>query len=398
LTAVSTFTWLDHRDDDQQRVRDALAAFDQPGIVDPLGFGVVRDTFSEMLFPGVSTVQTRARYFVFVPWVYQRLDRERVAPQDGARRARDLELALIEALLRGTAEGERQGIIGRFSRQRTKQLPSFVYWGGLGRWGIRRFPGTRQEYVASLGRRSTRHQVEQDEVDPRVPWPGLPEEPDGLLQESTLALVPSEADFLRDRVLRATKGTYLELLVRDSTPEQDGREPWSHPLAADASPHIREQLHHARLFAVATLGAALLYNRLLSELLEEDGHEPLRTDYHARVDEWLDEVDAMHHDFATWDREALWALVDRENPRAHASRAFIDRWLDRVVRDPRAAAAHPEVVRDLIAQESRIKGPRAKLANRRARERSPGPQGGALMVFRWPQVRQIVGDIHAGLA
>lgn len=55
-------------------MREALAAFDQPGIVDPLGLGMVRDAFSEMLFPGLSTVQTRARYFLLVPWAYRRLD------------------------------------------------------------------------------------------------------------------------------------------------------------------------------------------------------------------------------------------------------------------------------------------------------------------------------------
>jgi hypothetical protein len=73
VVAVSTFSWLDHRDEDQRRVREALSAFDQPGMVDPLGFGVVRDAFSEMLFPGISTVQTRARYFLLVPWAYRRL-------------------------------------------------------------------------------------------------------------------------------------------------------------------------------------------------------------------------------------------------------------------------------------------------------------------------------------
>ena len=88
MVAVSTFTWLDHRDDDQQRIRDALAAFDQPGIVDPLGLGVVRVAFSDTLFPGLSTVQTRARYFLLVPWVYRELDRRKVAARDGAQQTR----------------------------------------------------------------------------------------------------------------------------------------------------------------------------------------------------------------------------------------------------------------------------------------------------------------------
>src|SRR5437016_2751291 len=111
MSAISTFTWLDHREDDAQRVREALAAFDEQGMVDPLGFGVVRDAFSEQLFPGISTVQTRARYFLLVPWVYRRLDDEGVPPSEGTTRARELEVALIEALLRGSTDPA--GIIGR---------------------------------------------------------------------------------------------------------------------------------------------------------------------------------------------------------------------------------------------------------------------------------------------
>lgn len=43
----------------------------EPGTLDELGIGSIRDTFSDELFPGTSTIQTRARYFLFVPWIMQ---------------------------------------------------------------------------------------------------------------------------------------------------------------------------------------------------------------------------------------------------------------------------------------------------------------------------------------
>lgn len=389
MTAVSTFTWLDHREDDQQRVRDALAAFDQPGIVDPLGFGTVRDTFSEMLFPGLSTVQTRARYFLFVPWAYRRLDVERVPPSRGRQRARELELATIEALRRGS--DDRRGIIGRVSRGTTQQLPSFMYWGGLGRWGIRGFVGSRQEYVATLERRR------QADGGVEAVWLGLPPEPDGVFEETTLALSADEAEFLRDRAVHATRGTYLELLLRDGHSGLDGDAPWTHPLAADTPADIAAQLHHARLFAYAVWGAALLYNTELSQLLAADGQTPLGADYQSWLAEWADTVEGLAGEYTVWDREELWALVAAVNPRALRSRAFVDWWLDHVVSDPRGALGDQEVRRRLRNREAQIKGARAKLASRRARERSPGPQGGDLMVFRWTQARRIIADIHEGL-
>lgn len=34
-----------------------------------LGFAPIRDAFADYFFPGTSTIQTRARYFLFVPWI-----------------------------------------------------------------------------------------------------------------------------------------------------------------------------------------------------------------------------------------------------------------------------------------------------------------------------------------
>ena len=388
---VSTFTWLDHRDEDQERVREALAAFDQPGIVDPLGFGAVRDAFSDLLFPGLSTVQTRARYFLFVPWTYQRLEREGVPASRGLERARALEIATIEALRRGSDD---EGVIGRHSRAGTRQLPSFIYWGGLGRWGIRAFAGSRQEYIAGLDRRRQRaqHSAAHEPL-----WPGLPAEPNGIFEETTLSLTAAEAEFLRDRAVAATRGSYLEGLLRDGHRGLDGNTPWSHPLALEAPAAIREQLHHARLFAYAVQGAELLYNVVLSTMLEEDGAAPLAVDYDERFARWCEEVEAREQEYARWDREQFWSVVATANPRAVRARGFIDWWLDQAATDPRAVRGSAEARRRLRSREAQIKGARAKLANRRARERFPSAQGGALMLFRWPQSRRIIADIHEGL-
>ena len=55
--------------------------------LDELGFGPIRDAFSDHFFPGISTIQTRARYLLFVPWVYLRIERERRGPPRGTQAA-----------------------------------------------------------------------------------------------------------------------------------------------------------------------------------------------------------------------------------------------------------------------------------------------------------------------
>lgn len=58
---------------------DVINLFRQKDTRDELGLGVVRDVFADILFPGTSTTQTRARYFLFVPWIYHDLERRRRA-------------------------------------------------------------------------------------------------------------------------------------------------------------------------------------------------------------------------------------------------------------------------------------------------------------------------------
>jgi len=50
-----------------------LALFKERGTRDELGLGAVRDNLAEALFPGTSTIQTRLRYMLIVPRIYQRI-------------------------------------------------------------------------------------------------------------------------------------------------------------------------------------------------------------------------------------------------------------------------------------------------------------------------------------
>ena len=383
--------WLDHRQQDAERVRAALAALDDPGMVDPLGFGIIRDAFSDLLFPGTSTIQTRARYFLFVPWIFQLLDEQRVTGAAAAARIRKMELDLIQALLEGSDDPD--GIIGQRSWPNTKALPSLIYWGGLGTWRIRRFAGTRYDYFNSLDQ-----PTRADEEEFSRWHPGLPPQPEDLFDATSLDLEIDEADFLRDQILGTAGDSYLAILVRDGSLHEVTDTPWAHPQAHAAPPEIREHVNHAKLFAVATWGAGLVYNDWLSSLLKKDGFEGLSVDYRAMAEDWLVQMDLYSRDFSTWDREAFWFLVRGQSGRVPEGLvSFVDSWLDQVLADPSSVLTDDGVRSRLRDREASIKGARAKLASRGARERSATAQGAQMQLFRWPTVRRVLADIHAGL-
>ncbi len=57
----STFTWLDHSERDRHRMLDLIDRFRESEARDELGFGVVQNTFADMLFPGTVTFPERSR-------------------------------------------------------------------------------------------------------------------------------------------------------------------------------------------------------------------------------------------------------------------------------------------------------------------------------------------------
>src|SRR4029453_8528067 len=145
----SVLAWLDHDEAERRRMQEVIELFRERDTVDELGIGSVRDAFSNLLFPGTSVLHSRARYHLFIPWIYLELERRHVSSADIAARARGDEIRLIGALIEG-GEGDGGGVIGVAARDRLKQLPSYAYWNGLEILGIRLFPGSIDQYHRSL--------------------------------------------------------------------------------------------------------------------------------------------------------------------------------------------------------------------------------------------------------
>ena len=61
--------WIDFSKEDRQKALDVINLLSEQGAVDELGIGIIRDAFANYFFPGTSTVQTRAKYFLIVPYV-----------------------------------------------------------------------------------------------------------------------------------------------------------------------------------------------------------------------------------------------------------------------------------------------------------------------------------------
>jgi hypothetical protein len=392
----SVLAWLDHDEAERRRMQEVIELFRERDTVDELGVGSVRDAFSNLLFPGTSVLHSRARYLLFVPWIYHGLERQRVPSNQIAARARRDEIRLIHALIEG-GEGEGSGVIGAVARERLKQLPSYAYWNGLEILGIRLYHGSNDRYHRSLDgyyrllRDLPRGEGDEPTDGLRPNWhPGLPPPPDGLLDATSFELTPGEATYLRERVHASAPSSLLDSLVSRTRPARHVPFPWRHPDVGRLPSELAKSLELARAFSEVMHGASLLYNLMLAEA------RPLNdraADYRARLEEWADQVTIP----TEWSWNEFWAVVLLSNPRVPTlTRRFIERWFElasigRGIADDRRG-------RSLISDRERVtKGSQARLHNRRALELWGGSSGTAQLAYRWPIVERIINDILKGV-
>ena len=71
---MSSLAWIDFDEAERQRAQRIMALFQERETRDELGLGSIRDSISDHLFPRTSTIQTRLRYMLFIPWLFQMLE------------------------------------------------------------------------------------------------------------------------------------------------------------------------------------------------------------------------------------------------------------------------------------------------------------------------------------
>lgn len=386
--------WLDHDPAERQRTQRILALFREKESRDELGFGAVRDSIADTLFPGTNTIETRLRYVLFIPWIYRRLEDQRVPAAEVAARARQAQIGLIGPLL----DEEASGVFGRVAKGRLLRLPSEVYWSTLVAWGVFRGNQSMDAYHRAFDGLAGRTRVRRRELDdgdhrPPVTWdPGLPEPPSDFPERANFALSPAEADYLRDRVAQSFPDSLLNHLVHDlGTNPLEVDTPWMHPSYAAFSEVHREQLRHAHLFAEVTYGAAILYNLSLAELASNDA---LRAELEEEMRTWVEGLAALDG-VVEWNLDRLLHLfAGTTHVVSQKTREFVRTWYGLAHRRELTTVTGPEARELVRRREISLKGSRSRYMNARARDQWSGAAGLYRQDYRWRTVRRFLADLQ----
>lgn len=400
---ASSLSWLDFSEKERRQILDVLDLFREQNTRDELGLGVIRDAFADLFFPGTSTIQTRARYFLFVAWLYRDLEKNKTPAAKITAVARREEVKLINAL--SETEGDSNGVIGYRAREHLQRLPSNVYWVGLQRWDICRYHGNQTGYHASVDRfyraqDARLRETEEDDVQPHLSYwhPDLPPVPDDFPDQAEFCLTAAEARFLQDRILLSAPNSLLAHWVQGPRHEWV-RYLWEYPEVEALPVALQELVEHARLFSLVIAGAPLLYNLMLAEKCEGlYGEDELVIRYQNDLEDWAAEVESEAEAIGQWDRSQFLHIVLKVNPRLPIpAREFISQWIDLASQQASTISESKEARRLIEWREVLLKGAQARLRSEVALQTWQGAAGVGRLTYRWEIAQTILQDILGAL-
>lgn len=394
---TSTLGWIDFSSAERDRINSVIDSLNEPGTLDELGIGQVRDGFANLLFPGFSTIQTRAKYLVTLPrLLHEYLDlREssgRCPPAEPWLQERENQLA--QALV---ANSQKQGlhitgIIGSANLDSgVARRPSSVYWNALRQLGIINTSASLARFYRELDAHGAKSGSagydDEDDRQPslrqRIQRNGIPDA--DWAEKATITLQPQEAEFLRNKFLHGRHPDSVMTQIFQLRLESDAQKCQNFStlvgyLTAQPalSEHCRYLLTQAEAFSVALEGAHLRYNLLLQD----------------------DPDCGWHQDFTTWREQVAGLNLFQNNPSErwlgclptginHTNRHFITQWCELM-----AAGAEDRQLDTLVSQQAmNNKGPRCLL-------HFPAPEqwvGNRRLEYRWPVAQRFIRDITGAL-
>lgn len=384
--------FIDFSQGERNRILSTLRLLGDQTALDELGIGSVRDAYADLLFPGISTQQTRAKYFVLIPYLFAR--GEQLVQRGKLRSGKEFltwlngeEDKLVPVLVGNSRPGD-TGIIGSnaLKQKRTvKMKPSELYWSGLRTLGIVRREKLSLSMACNLTVQRAKQQqalernTEGETYDDRTAGDTgealfLPIHPEGPLETEEISLTKGEADFLAECIARSphTRGSLLDFLVREGLvcssfeeiPEEGMEE------------GLRQDYRLAKEFRRFIYGAHLRYN-----VVYANGTDP---GMEARFYQW--------HDAFFQEPFTLAPILNRVSC-PEPLMQFCVRFLELAERK-----AWGELDELVVARERQVKGDRAKLRKpHEYRYDQQRPIHDYPLDFRFGRANVIVQDILNGL-
>lgn len=408
--------WVDFSEEDRKRTLTVLNSLAEPGSVDELGIGIARDAVADILFPGTSTLLTKARYFFLVPYISRLMesahDSTRREPRALNREFGDLEERCARGLLHCCASKE--GIIGRVALSRNQWVtrgPGEIYWASLRALGFMRQNApdsffSQFSYLADARLRDNSEGFEKDETGladdtrafgsmwriPRECYKDWRKAWDNWGEEASIQLTPQEATYLWNQILTYQPRSLYSLILQDAklrtialaSLDATGGESSFHAFLENGgltrieelAPELARLCKLADDFSELVYGCRIVYNMQLSGL-EEDGLAKWEA-FEPRAAEVARKVDL----------DSLRSMVGLEG---HQGYGYMRTFLMRAIECMESGDLEGLKV-EVARREATIKGTRRKIGRKELGDFAW--RGGERLPFRFTYAMSIVREIQ----
>jgi hypothetical protein len=414
---VSAIGWVDFSSEHREKVKSVIDLLSTPGVIDELGIGVIRDSFSDSLFPGISTIQTRAKYFLTVPRIFKEYER---LPANKRRRRKladylnDHENQCMRAMVANNSGESGHQIIGAsFVGKQGEVLrkPSSVYWTGIRQFGLiktglslqafcRKFANPDQPLQDLIQGTDKTRGDDPDAAEQANETINIPANNDEYwLETVNIDLSKDEAQFLSRQIEARVPLSLIGQILLDAEVRLQFLalpDDWNFTAFADGATFLGQlptELNRiitaARDFWQLMHGAHIRYNCLLQD---RHGTSERRMEFEGYWDDWLSEL--KQFPWERWETGFLWELTKLHHRRVREHTVtFIESWINGVRED-----ADTDRLDELVIRQERFnKKGRARL-NPTAEESVGDWVGIDDLNYRLNVVRTIVNDIHVGLS
>lgn len=412
---MSALGWVDFSSEHRERVKSVIDLLSTPGVIDELGIGVIRDAFSDSLFPGLSTIQTRATYFLSVPRIfkdYERLPASKRLKNKLSEFLNEHENKCMLAMVSNHQEDRQNGIIGEsFANKQgeVQRKPSSVYWSGIRQFGLiktnlsleafcRGFANPAQpmlDLVQGSDKTKGDDPDASEQINATINGTSYP---DNWIEDLTVHLSKDEASFLSRQIEARVPNSLIGQILLDPAVRREFLDlpgNWSFSEFADEAPflpkfprNLQVIIQAARDFWQLMLGAHIRYNCLLQA---RHGTKELHLEFDQLWNDWLSRLDSFPWD--RWDTDYLWKLTEIHNSRVHEYTVlFVKSWIEGV-----KGRADTSLLDKLVERQERSnKKSRARL-HPSANESVSSWVGIRDLNYRLSVARLIINDIDLGL-
>lgn len=401
---VSRFSWVDFSESDKNKMHEIIRSLSDPNTRDELGIASIRDSFANMMFPGTTTIQTRVKYMLFVPWIYKIVEEEKLIDQTAAERIKELEIKLIKSLKENN--NDENGIIGQRAGANISRTPADIYWAGLRHWEILKVDFSRRDFHALLKiyYKSSAEDLylENDYQIEDIPiykdkiqlWdPGLLKRPKHFPVKANLNLTYQEAYYLKEKIKKSCSKTVLSEII--DLDYQNVKFVWEHNYINHLNSKLYNQIQHAHNFADTIFGAHILYNLMLTQE-DKNTNKKLETKYFNMINEWKNDIKNKKSYLENWDLNNFWYTANIYDIKL---KSFVNSWYKMILNNKflNQIESNSDARKLIIDREKLVKGKRARLLNKKYLEKWGGSSSTSKLDFRWNITNSFIKDINFAL-